>query len=492
MAHLGFQPQPTRQQQATSALANLPEFSGSLKFVSDLGGSTGAQLVETSQGNRLVKKMGDSPAHVVEEHAADSVYRAMGAPVPRSNLYRDATGSPMKLSQWVDGEELGEHFYKSTPEQQERIKQQLGKHFVLEALLGNYDVIGMACDNVKVSPDGQVYRIDNGGSFRFSASGKIKKQRHGGRGAWEAGVNEIETMRDPFINPQGAKFFGGITDNEIIQQAADIVARKDTILNAVPADLRDKLAERIDWLKAHYVDDQAFQFAPHSIYAGRGANWRDVPPQAGNVYRPETGEETNPMFKEYSKNDVEANLDMKDLPASFLKHQKTAEAALHPEDRAAVEAYTGNAHSDLNRQMRDCPETLDCLDPPQRKMAEQIQKAIASAGKFERPINLWRSINLYGKELDRFASVAELALASGADIRMPGFKSAAFSPDGFSGESTLRIRAKSGLLVEKDADGSGITRAPGEKEVLQGHNVRYRVTGMERTGSGVKIDMEEL
>lgn len=45
----------------------------------------------------------------------------------------------------------------------------------VDAMLGNWDVIGMAADNILVDKDGKPWRIDNGGSLSFRAQGGKKK-----------------------------------------------------------------------------------------------------------------------------------------------------------------------------------------------------------------------------------------------------------------------------------------------------------------------------
>jgi len=46
----------------------------------------------------------------------------------------------------------------------------LQKDFAADALLSNWDVIGVTADNI-VGNDGKVYRVDNGGALEFRAQG---------------------------------------------------------------------------------------------------------------------------------------------------------------------------------------------------------------------------------------------------------------------------------------------------------------------------------
>ncbi len=74
--------------------------------------------------------------------------------------------------------------------------------------------------------------------------------------------------------------------------------------------------------------------------------------------------------------------------------------------------------------------------------------------------------------------VLEHALATGKDVRIPAIKSTSLRPDCSygGGDIKLEIRARSGLWVEGDSQLSG--HGHSEAEVLQGHNVRYRVRGI--------------
>ena len=218
---------------------------GSLKEIKRLGGSTGATLVEDTQGNRYVLKRGNSPEHIREEVAADELYRAAGLNVPAAKLYTDTQGRPVKLAAFVEGETLGAYLKRATPEQAADILAEARKGFATDALLGNYDVVGMDLDNMLVGKDGALWRIDNGGSLRFRAQGARKD-------AWGAEVTELATLRDPKINRQTASVFGAITEAEIGTQARALAAKRAALLAATPADLRDLLAARLADLERRF------------------------------------------------------------------------------------------------------------------------------------------------------------------------------------------------------------------------------------------------
>ena len=106
-------------------------------------------------------------------------------------------------------------------------------------------MIGLQADNVLVDAGGKVYRVDNGGSLRYRARGKLKAA-----GQFGPEVGEIHSLRAKNINPSAAKVFGDLADKEIKAQAKAIgsKASRKAILDAAPADLKKTLAERLDRL----------------------------------------------------------------------------------------------------------------------------------------------------------------------------------------------------------------------------------------------------
>jgi len=68
------------------------------------------------------------------------------------------------------------------------VVNKLKENFVADAILGNWDVVGLSKDNVMLGKDGKTYRIDNGGSLRYRAQGGLKKD-------WGVTPTEIFTMR---------------------------------------------------------------------------------------------------------------------------------------------------------------------------------------------------------------------------------------------------------------------------------------------------------
>jgi len=111
--------------------------------------------------------------------------------------------------------------------------------FGVDAWLANWDVVGLGYDNLQVNEKGEAVRVDAGGSLTYRAQG--------GKKAFGATVSEIDSLRDPKINPQAAAVFGKMTDADITAAVAKVLAIPDAaIINAVelhgPGDAANKKA----------------------------------------------------------------------------------------------------------------------------------------------------------------------------------------------------------------------------------------------------------
>lgn len=97
--------------------------------------------------------------------------------------------------------------------------------FAVDAWLANWDVVGMALDNLQVGPDGKAHRVDAGGSLEYRAQGSKKP--------FGSKVDEIETMRDKALNPHSAALFAGMTTADIVASVAKVAAISDVTIRAM-------------------------------------------------------------------------------------------------------------------------------------------------------------------------------------------------------------------------------------------------------------------
>ena len=220
---------------------DFPKFSN-LKDPVNMGGTTGTKKYKNLRKKDLywiVKRSEKGVGgwdQVQSEAMANEIYRVCGIPVPAQKLYPDEKALVL---QEIFGRLLKDCF----PNQEENIRLKLGEGFVVDALLANWDVIGSTEDNIMVDNNGNgiPFRIDNGGSLRFRAQG--------GRKEFGPEVKELETMRNPKINPNAAKYFGHLTDTMIKAQIQKIIKpNKAAILAASSDELKEVMEKRIDYM----------------------------------------------------------------------------------------------------------------------------------------------------------------------------------------------------------------------------------------------------
>lgn len=227
-------PAPTpapRTRRPTPPASDFPDTLDNLELVQSLGGSTGARLMrDPATGRQFVWKMGNSPEHLQEEMLADAAYQALGVPVPKFRAYQ-TPGGPVKLSEFIEGRSLDDVLAAGGAEA-DRVRQELQKHLAADALLANWDVLGMAQDNVLIANDGTVYRIDNGGSLRFRAQGQAKGN------AWNDYPQELWSLRK--FNPD---VFGDLRFSDLVKQIDAI--DEAALTRVLPADVMNTVSGRL-------------------------------------------------------------------------------------------------------------------------------------------------------------------------------------------------------------------------------------------------------
>lgn len=122
--------------------------------------------------------------------------------------------------------------------------------FGADAWLGNWDVVGMAFDNLQVGADGKAVRVDAGGSLQYRAQG--------GKKAFGNTVIEVDSLRDASINPQAAAVFGKLTHADISASVAKVLSIPDYTITMLvnqfgPGDAANKQA-LIETLLARKAD----------------------------------------------------------------------------------------------------------------------------------------------------------------------------------------------------------------------------------------------
>lgn len=198
-----------------------------------LGSNPGSWHVDRSTGDRWYVKFYRDPDQARCEYVANRLYRELGIPVPELRLAlkgdRLATAShELKRIRNVPPDVLMNH-------------RDVQKGFAADAWLANWDVVGLNYDNIVVSAD-RAYRMDQGGSLLFRARGAPKGSLFRAKE-----VPELNTLKDPSINPQAAAVFRNVPKEAVVRGIKDILAVPEARIRqfAVESGLDDDTAERL-------------------------------------------------------------------------------------------------------------------------------------------------------------------------------------------------------------------------------------------------------
>ena len=179
---------------------------------SNIGGSTGAKLYKDGNGNKFViKTYHGNVSQVKNELLANKLYKLFGVNVPDSKMV-NIDGKIGIANSYIDG------LTKFTDEDKssDKFKKQVLDKFVIDALLANWDTVGLTFDNLLKDKNGNFYRIDNGGALLYRAQGEPKGAAFGKK------VLELDSLRNPNINSSSANVFSALTNEDIVKQIESI------------------------------------------------------------------------------------------------------------------------------------------------------------------------------------------------------------------------------------------------------------------------------
>lgn len=246
-----------------------PDPSGFRQIDRAAGGSQGGKWYQHEDGSQWFGKVynGES-ARVKSEHLANRLYRAFGVSAPETRV-RWVNGKQLLLSKEIEG--------SAARSAADLLATDARDGFVVDAWLGNWDVVGTGYDNI-LTAGGKAHRIDNGGATIWRAQG--------GRKEFTAPVRELETMRD--VSKPAGEVFGGIPqqqlDRQLLEFADSYAAKKSTIDKIVKEsglneDLRDEvlkgLHDRGAWIQKEAevargrLASEAAKSAPATAPTGR-------------------------------------------------------------------------------------------------------------------------------------------------------------------------------------------------------------------------------
>ena len=508
-------PAPAAKGQYGWSAANAPDV-GAYKVIDTLPGSTKPKLIQTPDGKKHVLKSSASTneGHVRSETAADAVYTALGIDVPKSKLVTDG-GKISKQAEYIEGgQTLAKWKAGKSQAEVDAMHKEIGKNFVLDAVLGNRDVIGLSSDNILIK-DGKPYRIDNGGALEYRAQGALKKD-------FDYSPTELKTLRDPSINPTAAAVFGHLTNADITAQAQHLVANKDKILAALsdlPFDTQQKIAKRIDNAVNFVKHENTIALKKLAAIEDDEGDDDDVTPKPGKKAKTEKGGKgvTNGVINGFPPGKigdpalvasameapVKGKLEVKRTPHWDLAENKAWAASLTSDEHYAISYWKGSATS-----IRAAYARGEHLKPG--TTAYNHHQAILKAKDHEGVV--FRGIHgIYAE------TVAQACIAAGvggewSDVSAHGFSANPSVGMHFShGETMLRVHVKTAKPIHKGGDSfkTDGTTYTSETEVLGQPGVKYKIKAVHQditvvdpvggTGGGTAskkvkyiIDLEEI
>ena len=215
-------------------------------------GSNEGGFYEDAEGNRYYVKTPKSDLHAENEVLAAALYKLLGVDAADLGIASADDGVKKTFSPDIIGSKQDLQEKLNDPEYLAKLQE----GFAVDAWLGNWDVAGLGFDNVMSDGDGNPVRVDPGGALLFRAMGKPKGSLFGNE------VNELDTLRDPNMNPQSAAIFGSMTDEQQKESARkllnisndDIDSMVDGIVSNPEAaqEIKDKLKARRKFILDRY------------------------------------------------------------------------------------------------------------------------------------------------------------------------------------------------------------------------------------------------
>lgn len=399
------------------------------------GGSQGGSWYRDPAGQEWFGKSYHGATDRVEgERLANQLYRTFGVDAPETQL-AEIGGKRTMMSKEIKGK---------VAESADDLKgTNIKDGFVVDAWLGNRDVVGMSYDNIIVNGD-KAHRIDNGGSTIWKATGGDKD--------FGREVSEIESMREP--SRKSGAVFGGLSKPELNKQLVSFAetyeankAHIDQLVDGsglsgpAKAKIKKGLHERGEWLKAQ----------------ADGISARDATPL--------TDEE-------------------------FAAYGQAEQAKLDPESAELMRGYSRNGlYARINGPLRDKfgkpgGGGLKAIDDNLRPLVRQLDAAIAQS-KLPRDAVLFRGAS-------GIRSTAQLnKLKPGDSFVDPSFVSTSYDPKighDYSRGFDQRPGVEMKIVVPKDYPASPIpSEFPKERELVLGRNTKFTVTSVEIAEDGHRI-----
>ncbi len=468
---------------ASASTARVPEKLSSWNRTGVKPGGTadGALYIDTNGQKWLVKGYGNDDM-AKSEVLASHLLNAVGAHTAQMKLVDlgDAhKGGLGVASKWMDNTQPFDPRNRA-----HAISMQ--QSFVAHAWLANHDAIGLTHDNVLVQ-DGKAVHIDPGGALEYRAMGGMKGEVFGRK------VGELETLRNPNVNPAAASVYGTMNSAAIVTSAQRVLD--------LPAATITKLVER------HGPGD-----AKHRAELGKKLierqrdikTWcKSAQSDAANAAR-QRHREIKALDKEFPAQKIGHRDKRINMVAGFVergsarampplpntapgKHDTSVYAArslnampqLSTLQQEAIYSYAHLGYDEINASLRSGKPS---------KTAKALDAAIRSAGGEIPPGTLLsRKIKVSGPRRE------QLLNAAGKVLQEPAIMSTSTEPNMFTGNLHLKLTVGPGVKglftgSGSAAAGQSISRMPGESELILPANTRLYIHKVTRSPESADRD----
>jgi hypothetical protein len=425
------------------------------------GSNEGGFYTGTDGVRRYVKFYADA-GQAATEHLSNRLYRDLGLPAARSELFRLPDGRLAYSSEILDNlGTLGSRLATVGAAERADLARRALDGFAADVLTANWDAAGLVVDNMIALGDGSIVRIDNGGALLYRAQGARKNA------AALAEMNEWWMYLDG-SNPG----YSRLASEAGVKRAQEIASLEDQI-------------ERIEKLRpkkggwAKYLENEAELSE---------ADRADIAAMLEERTR-RLAEKRADMVKRRRINEIEAELssELTDKSAAARwgnANLVSARGKMSEAEKDAVVDYTSNAYVGINGNLRQkgkpTPEDL------------HRDRAMDRA-RVPRDLVLYRGVNYCPPLMDMIKDQArsegrantDLAYGSSSILREVGEQ---FSS---SGREAILFR----MLAPKGTPGiwvDDISKFGGEVEVLNPRDTTIRVLYSEWNASKNKwiVDVE--
>lgn len=308
-----------------------------------IGGQLGSQEGGTytgPDGGKYYVKTSSDPERPKNEALAFRLYDAAGAGAVESTL-AVVDGKMGVATKWMESDKVDWN--------DPVMRAKAAEDFAVHAWLANWDAVGHVSemDNIRKDKTGKLRLVDAGGSLTEKAMG--------GKKPFGDTVAEWDSLRNPDLNPSGAKVFGQMTPDQLVSSVKKLDNVSDDDIRTMvsqmgpPGDANAKLA---DTLIARKKDLQA---KAKAIMAGKAPVAEPIASTPPTVAPAPAAKPVDPMAAELDAMINGPSIPMaKPLPSKlqltpenknygYQKHFDAIESAAAAGDVEAVKSYKTKA-----------------------------------------------------------------------------------------------------------------------------------------------------